>query len=91
MKTRAVKVLVTLFLLGLLLGGGALGVILWHIYHSVETYRAVAQRHHPHPGDDITALIDFVNSDLNTRRSVLPGTSERSEHAPSISLEGSPA
>mgnify|MGYP000218033278 CR=1 FL=1 len=45
------------------LGGAACGALLWHIHASVERYCSVAQAAHPHPGDDVAALIDFVKSD----------------------------
>ena len=43
------------------LGGVACGAILWHINQCAERYCAVAQEAHPHPGDDMASLIDYMN------------------------------
>jgi hypothetical protein len=62
MKKRAIKIVVSVFVVGVLLCGVALGAILLNIHQSVQANCRVAQQAHPHPGDDVAALIDFMNS-----------------------------
>lgn len=62
MKKRTVKIIAGVFAVGFLLGGVALGAIMWHIHQSVGEYCAIAQRDHPRPGDNVAALLDFMNS-----------------------------
>jgi len=50
------------------LGGATYGALLWHIHASVERYCSVAQAAHPHPGDDVAALIDFMKSSDHSLR-----------------------
>jgi len=45
-----------------LLCGTTLGVMVWHIRQSVRDNCRAAQQAHPHPGDDVAALVDFMNS-----------------------------
>lgn len=68
MKKRLLKMIVGVVVLGLLLVGVALGVTVWHVERSVREYCAVAQEAHPHPGDDVAALTDFMNSDAHPHR-----------------------
>lgn len=65
---RIVKIIVGVFVVGLLLGSVALGAIVWHIHQSVQEYCGVAQQAHPHPGDDVSALVDFMDSDSHSFR-----------------------
>lgn len=51
-----------------LLGAAGFGAIFWSIHRSVRKHCAVAQQAHPHPGDDVSALIEFMNSDTHTLR-----------------------
>jgi hypothetical protein len=46
-----------------LLAGAALGFTFWNIHQSVREYAALAQEAHPSPGDDVTALVAYMNSD----------------------------
>jgi hypothetical protein len=62
LKKRNIHVFIGICAAGVLLGGAALGVILWRIHQSVRENRRVAQQAHPHSGDDVAALIDFMNS-----------------------------
>ena len=50
------------------LGGAACGALLWHIHASIGRYCSVAQAAHPHPGDDVASLIDFMKSDDHSLR-----------------------
>ena len=50
------------------LGGVACGSLLWHIHASVGQYCSMAQAAHPHPGDDVASLIDFMKSDEHSLR-----------------------
>jgi len=45
-----------------LLGSAAIGAVAWRIQNAVQENCRVAQQAHPHPGDDVAALIDFLNS-----------------------------
>jgi len=68
MKKRAIKIVVSVFVVGVLLCGVALGAILLNIHQSVQANCRVAQQAHPHPGDDVAALIDFMNSTSHSLR-----------------------
>jgi len=50
------------------LGGVACGALLWHIHASVKRTCSIAQAVHPHPGDDVASLIDFMKSDDHSLR-----------------------
>ena len=62
MRKRILKVAVVVFAVGVLFCGVALGAVFWHIHQTVEKNCRIAQQAHPHPGDDVTALVDFMNS-----------------------------
>jgi hypothetical protein len=49
----------------ILVGGTALGAVLWQIHRSVETSCARAQQAHPLPGDDVAALSAYVLSEAH--------------------------
>jgi uncharacterized iron-regulated membrane protein len=49
----------------ILVGGTALGAVLWQIHRSVEASCARAQQAHPHPGDDVAALAAYVLSEAH--------------------------
>ena len=45
-----------------------LGLLRWKIQSSLDQYCAIAQAVHPHPGDAVAALLDYVQSDSHTLR-----------------------
>jgi len=65
---RILKIGGIVLVLCVVLGGAALGVILWRIHRSVQEHCAIAQEAHPHPGDDVTALVEFMKSDAHPLR-----------------------
>jgi len=65
---RLLRATVVVFVVMGGVGSIALGALLWHIHASVRRYSAVAQAAHPHPGDDVASLIDFVKSDEHSLR-----------------------
>lgn len=62
MKKRVVKIIIATLISAVLLSGITLGVIVWYIQYSVQKNCVIAQQVHPHPDDDVAALIDFMNS-----------------------------
>ena len=69
MKTvRVVMIVICVLVVGVVLGSTALGAVLWHIHQSVREYCAVAQQAHPHFGDDVASLSEFMNSDSHPLR-----------------------
>ena len=66
MKKRVVKIIGGIFIAVVVLIGIFFGGILWYIDQSVQKNCAIAQQAHPHPGDDVAALIDFMNSDSHS-------------------------
>lgn len=52
----------------LLLGVAALGSIRWNIQSGLDEWCARAQEAHPYPGDDVAALIAYVQSDSHSLR-----------------------
>lgn len=65
MKKRALQVVMVLGLAVVLLSGGAVGAVAWVIRESVQENCVMAQQAHPHPGDDIAALTEFMNSNTH--------------------------
>jgi hypothetical protein len=63
LKTGAIALVIVV-----LLGAVAFGALLWHIHASARRYCAIAQAAHPHPGDDVAALIDFMKSGEHSLR-----------------------
>ena len=53
-----------LFVLGVCL----LGYVLWDIQSGLDEWCATAQKTHPHPGDDVAALVEYVQSDTHSLR-----------------------
>ena len=69
-KKHALRILGIVVVVGVLFAGVALGAVLWQIHRSVAQCCEMAQLAHPHPGDDVAALIDYMGSDkhkLNDR------------------------
>jgi len=62
MKKRLLKAFVTIVVVGVMFGGAAFGAIAWHIHQAVRENCRDGQQAHPHPGDDVAALIEFMNS-----------------------------
>ena len=60
------KVLGIGFLVCLVVMVGGLGFLRWDIQGDLDKWCATAQAAHPHPGDDVAALIDYVQSDANS-------------------------
>lgn len=65
---RILRTTVIALLTCFVLGGSAVGAILWSIQGSVREYCAAAQEAYPHPGDDVSALIDLMDSDTRPLR-----------------------
>jgi len=59
---RVLKVAGILLVVCVVLCGAAVAGIYWRIHRSVQHYCAVAQQAHPCPGDDVGALIAYMNS-----------------------------
>ncbi len=66
MNKRVMKIAGFVVLIGIVLGGTALGGIYWYIQKCAQENCKLAQQAHPHPGDDVAALIDFMNSDSHS-------------------------
>jgi hypothetical protein len=45
---------------------GGLAVLRWQIQSGLDRWCTVAQAAHPHPGDDVVSLLDYVQSDSHT-------------------------
>ena len=65
---RTLRIAAVSLLVLLLLGGAALGAMLWTIHESVQDCCALAQDLYPHPGDDVAALVAHMNSDGHSFR-----------------------
>lgn len=68
MKRRALRIVAGVVVAGLLLGAMAFAAIMWHIHRAVQECCDIAQRAHPHPGDDVAAVVDFMNSNAHSLR-----------------------
>lgn len=66
MRKRILKVIGSVVVIGVLLGAGALAGIMWHIRQCVRLNCQSAQNAHPHPGDDVAAVIEFMNSESHS-------------------------
>ena len=60
------KVLMIGFIACLMLCAGAFGFLRWSIQNSLDEWCVKVQEDHPHPGDDVAALIAFVQSDSHS-------------------------
>jgi hypothetical protein len=64
MRFRKVRGVVAIgFLVCLAVFAGALAWARWQIQSGLDEWCATAQASHPHPGDDVAALIDYVQSE----------------------------
>lgn len=61
-----VKTMMILLVIGAIVCGVALGIVVWQVYRSVQEYTAIAQQAHPHPGDDVAALVAYMESDAHS-------------------------
>ena len=59
---------VGVLLISFLLCATALGVLRQRIQSDLDRWCMTAQAAHPHPGDDIAALLDYVQSDTHPLR-----------------------
>jgi hypothetical protein len=50
----------------LVLCAGVLGIMRQEIQSSLDRWCLTAQAAHPHPGDDVAALLDYVQSDTHS-------------------------
>ena len=65
---RVLKIAGILLVACIVLCGAAVAGIYWDIHRSVQHYCAVAQQAHPCPGDDVEALIAYMNSPEHSLR-----------------------
>jgi hypothetical protein len=68
MKKRVLRTIAIVIVVGAVLGGAAFGAIMWQVHQSVQENCRIAQQAHPNPGDDVAALIDFMNSESHSLR-----------------------
>lgn len=57
------RMLIVVVGVGILVGGTGWGAMLWHIRTSVNKSVELAQQAHPHPGDDVSALLAYALSE----------------------------
>ena len=67
-KRRYSRTVLTAGVVCLVLAASALGVLRWRIQSSLDDWCATAQAAHPHPGDDVAALMAYVQSDQHSLR-----------------------
>ena len=67
-KRRYSRTMFTALIVCLVVAGSALGVLRWRIQSSLDDWCATAQAAHPHPGDDVAALMAYVQSDQHSLR-----------------------
>ena len=68
MPKRAIKIAGTARLIAMVLVGVAFGGIVIVIQRAVRENCALAQQAHPTLGDDVAALVDYMNSESHSRR-----------------------
>lgn len=68
MKKRTPRIIAGILVVGSPLVAIALVAITWHINRAVRECCSIAQKAHPHPGDDVAALIDFIDSNSHSLR-----------------------
>lgn len=59
-------VFIILVIVCVVLAGGVLSLVLANVHRSVRGYSGVAQKAHPCPGDDVAALMAYMESDTHT-------------------------
>lgn len=65
-RVRLKRVLLRTILLGSVLTVGGFALLRWRIQSSVDELCTIAQAVHPHPGDNVMALTEYVTSDSHT-------------------------
>jgi len=65
---KARKIIVVTVASGLVLGACAFGALRWEIQSALDESCRLAQAAHPHPGDDIAALLAFARSPSHSLR-----------------------
>ena len=65
---KALKLTAVFVVVVIVLGGVAVGAAAFSIRYSVLKKCAVAQQAHPHPGDDVAALIEYMHSEEHSFR-----------------------
>ena len=60
------KVLAIGFVVCLVLCAGAIGLIRRSIQNSLDQWCVKAQEAHPHPGDNVAAMIEYIQSDSHS-------------------------
>lgn len=65
---KTVKVVAMAGLVCLVLCTCAFGVLRWQIQSGLDKYCRIAQAAHPHPGDDVAALLDYARSTSHSLR-----------------------
>ena len=66
MKIKKAKIIFAGIGVFVLVGGVAVGAILWDIQRDVNKYIRIAQKAHPSESDDVASLIEYVNSSKHT-------------------------
>ena len=67
-KTLYDRKAIWILLVSLVLCTGALGVLRQQIQSDVDRWCMTAQAAHPHPNDNVAALLDYVQSDAHSLR-----------------------
>ena len=65
---NAIRVVTIAGLVCLVLCTCALGALRWQMQSGLEKYCRIAQAAHPHPGDDVAALLDYAQSTSHSLR-----------------------
>ena len=65
---RIYRIAIVALLVCLIVCVSALGVIRWMIQSGLDEWCVTAQAAHPHSGDDVAALLDYVQSSEHTLR-----------------------
>ena len=67
-KTLCSRTAILILSVSLVLCASALGVLRHQIQSGLDRWCLTAQAAHPHPGDDVAALLDYVQSDAHSLR-----------------------